>query len=172
MMSILYTQIKHESKGWPTTCHCASIDDMDITYSDYEIDQPQPILCVLLKYPFDQLWVSFSLKCNQSKKMSWSIIPRTSAVTFDATQVWELHQASLSLSACAAPFLEQDGSCFYLSTELVGWEAAKTGCENIGGHLAMIKTAEQQQRVVNFLSCYSKKYHDALLMIIDLGMYI
>ena len=79
---------------------------------------------------------------------------------------------ALSLLACAAPFLEHDGSCFYLSTELVRWEAAKTGCENIGGHLIMIKTAEQQQKVVSFLSCYSKRYHDALLMIIDLGMYI
>ncbi len=60
-------------------------------------------------------------------------------------------------SACPPPFTTQDGSCFYLSTEEVGWEAAKTRCEGIGGHLVMIKTAEQQQKVVTFLSGYSKK---------------
>ena len=54
--------------------------------------------------------------------------------------------------AGSAPFMAQDGSCFYVSTESVGWETAKTGCEDIGGHLVIIKCAVQQQKVVNFLS--------------------
>ena len=68
-----------------------------------------------------------------------------------------------SHSACPAPFTEQDGSCFYVSTEYVNWTMAKTGCENICGHLVMIKTDDQQQKVVNFLDGYSKRlYYDML----------
>ncbi len=63
----------------------------------------------------------------------------------------------ISHSACQLPFMEQDGSCFYLSTESVTWETAKTGCENVCGHLVMIKTAEQQQKVFDFLSGYSSE---------------
>ena len=48
--------------------------------------------------------------------------------------------------------MAQDGSCLYLSSELVGWNTAKTRCEDMGGHLVMIKCAEQQQRVENFIS--------------------
>ena len=69
--------------------------------------------------------------------------------------------ANVSHSACVPPFTEQDGSCFYLSTESVIWETAKTRCEIIGGHLVMIKCAEQQQKVVDFLTGNSKSYHDS-----------
>ena len=69
---------------------------------------------------------------------------------------------SLFHLACIAPFKAQDGSCFYVSTELVQWETAKTRCEDIGGHLVMIKCAEQQQKVVKFLSGYSKSLYIVL----------
>ena len=64
----------------------------------------------------------------------------------------------LSHSACFAPFSSHDGTCFFVSTDYVGWTTAKTRCECIGGHLLMIKTAEQQQKVVSFLSAYSRSF--------------
>ena len=53
--------------------------------------------------------------------------------------------------------MAQDGTCFYLSTEEVHWETAKRRCEQIVGHLVMIKTAEQQQKVVDFLRRKTQK---------------
>ena len=68
------------------------------------------------------------------------------------------YQYSFAYSVCPAPFMEHDGSCFYLSTEEVPWETAKTKCESVYGHLVMIKNAEQQEKVMNFLNGYSKIY--------------
>ena len=61
-----------------------------------------------------------------------------------------------SHSGCSAPFTAHDGSCFYVSTEAVGWNDAKTRCEDINGHLVMIKTEQQQQKVVNFPHSFGK----------------
>ena len=72
-------------------------------------------------------------------------------------------------SACIAPFPAHDGSCFYVSTGRVNWETAKTKCENIGGHLVMIKCAEQQQKVVDFLSGYSKCLRNTALILGPVG---
>ena len=59
---------------------------------------------------------------------------------------------------CPAPFTQVSAcSCLYGSSAIIGgWEDAKTECINLNGHLAFIKTLQQQQDVESFLSTVGK----------------
>ena len=62
-------------------------------------------------------------------------------------------------TGCVAPYELINGrSCLFTavgSDAVVGWNNSKTACENIGGHLVMIKTAEKQTDIeVNAICKY------------------
>ncbi len=57
----------------------------------------------------------------------------------------------LIILGCKPPFSQCGSSCFYVSAEKFTWENGKDECHQIGGHLAMIKTAERQHEVYEYL---------------------